>query len=89
MHEKITCFEDEDPPPKKKWVMNVKKQRGRKRRIVHWFKTSRLLSPLRHIKVRSSSRWDGVRWGVGVGGGLGEQLIHVTEKRGREVWRDG
>lgn len=50
---------DEDPPPEKKWVMNVKKQRGRKRRIVQRFKTSRLLSLLRHFKVRSSSRWDG------------------------------
>lgn len=59
VHERMICIEDEDPPSTEKWVMMVKKRRGRKRRIVQRFKTSRLVSLLRYIKVRSSSRWDG------------------------------
>lgn len=31
-------YKDEDPPPQEKWVMTMKKWRGRKRRIVQRFK---------------------------------------------------
>lgn len=68
------------PPPLRKSGSLMKKRRGRKRRIVQRFKLRRLFSPLRRIKARSGTRWDGPP-PLGGGGWLTPQEGTKVKKR--------